>query len=54
MPRVVLLTESEEIRIKAIVLDGDGEGALKFLKEKILKPLADSDRKGMDTSKGRL
>lgn len=54
MPYVVTLSEKDLQRLKVIVMDGDRDDALTFLKESILKPVEESLRKGMDTSKGHL
>jgi len=54
MPHIVTLTEKDLQRLRVIALDGDAPDALSFLKDRILKPLEESLRKGMDTSKGHL
>ncbi len=54
MTHVVTLTELDMTRLRMIVQDADGTDALAFLKERILKPVEEAARKGMDTSKGRL
>ena len=54
MTHVVTLTDEDIQRLKLIVLDADKSDALQFLKERVLKPLEESKRKGMDTSKGHL
>lgn len=53
MNHVVTLTEQDLQRLRVIVLDGDETDALAFLKERVLKPVEESMRKGMDTSRGR-
>lgn len=54
MTHVVSLTGNDLQRLRAIVLDSDGDEALLFVKERILKQLEESLRKSMDTSKGHL
>jgi hypothetical protein len=54
MPAVVTLNDSETLELRRIVMDKDAEAALSFLKNRILKRLDESQRKGMDTGKGHL
>lgn len=54
MPFVVTLTDLDLQRIRAILLDSDAPEALAFIKDRLVKQVEDSLRKGMDTSKGHL
>jgi hypothetical protein len=53
MPHVVTLTERDIGELRMIVADKDRDEALRFLKERVLKPLELSERKGLDVSRGR-
>lgn len=54
MPFVVCLTDHDLQCLRAIAMDADASAALEFIKNKLLKQVEDSLRKGMDTSKGHL
>lgn len=51
--RVVTLTEEDLAQLRIILMDGDGEAALQFLRDRVARPLAISERKALDVSRGR-
>ena len=53
MPHVVTLTEQDLTELRMIVTDRDRDEALRFLKDRVLKPLEASERKALDVSRGR-
>ncbi len=53
MPYVVTLTDQDVTELRMIVSDRDREEALRFLKERVLRPLEASARKALDVSRGR-
>ena len=53
MPYVVALTEEDVAELRMIVTDRDRDEALRFLKDRVLKPLEASKRKALDVSRGR-
>lgn len=53
MPYVVTLTERDIGELRMIVSDKDRDEALRFLKERVLKPLELSEHKALDVSRGR-
>ncbi len=53
MPYVVSLSETEWAEARMILVDKDAPEALRFLKEKIVKPVEQSLNKALDVSRGR-
>lgn len=54
MQYVANLSEADVGELKMILMDKDGEAALKFLKDKISKPIEKSLHKALDVSKGHV
>lgn len=53
MNHVVTLTDEDVARLRVILMDRDGGGALEFLKDRVAKPLDLAGRKALDVSRGR-
>lgn len=53
MAHVVTLTEQDVGELRMLLADRDGDAALRFLKQRVLKPLEASERKALDVSRGR-
>lgn len=53
MTHVVRLTEQDLRELRMVVTDRDRDAALRFLKERVLKPLESVQRKALDVSRGR-
>lgn len=53
MPHVVTLSETDWAEARMIVVDKDAAEALRFLKEKVVKPVEQSLNKALDVSRGR-
>jgi hypothetical protein len=54
MPHVVTLSDADWAEVRVILMDRDGEAALRFLKEKIVRPIEQSLSKALDVSKGHV
>ena len=54
MPHVVSLSDADWGQVRVILMDRDGEAALRFLKEKIARPIEQSLSKALDVSKGHV
>jgi len=54
MPHVVNLSDADWGEVRVILMDKDEKEALRFLKEKISKPIEQSLSKAMDVSRGRV
>ncbi len=53
MPYVVTLTDRDVTELRMIVTDRDRDEALRFLRDRVLRPLEASERKALDVSRGR-
>lgn len=53
MAYVVNISEADLSLIRVILMDKDRDAALKFLREKIARPIEQSLNKGLDVSRGR-
>lgn len=52
MSHVLKLEDVDFGELQMIIMDKDKDAALKFLKEKIFKPLEQSEKQSLDPSKG--
>lgn len=52
-PHVLALDDADWALVRVILMDRDAEAALRFLKEKIARPIEQSLAKSLDVSKGR-
>ena len=52
MNHVVSLTEQDLAELRLLVMDRDAPEALRFLREKVLKPIDGAARQKLDPSKG--
>lgn len=52
MNHLVSLTEQDVVELRSVVLDRDAAEALRFLRDKVLKPLDSAARQKLDPSKG--
>ena len=52
MNHVVRLGEAEVAELRLLVMDRDAAGALRFLREKVLRPIDAAARKQLDPGKG--
>ena len=54
MPHVVTLSDADWGEVRVILMDKDEKAALRFLKEKVARPIEQSLSKAMDVSKGHV
>ena len=52
MNHVVSLSEQQVAELRLLVMDGDAAEALRFLRDKVLKPIDRSNSQKLDPSKG--